>query len=176
MKQKMQNREKEAFLLSSVTSVPKNIYFMKNLVGIICRKFSYKILKLFLWSRECFQILALHWLFCNPIIYAQYEQYMLVYQLWVTCWLLNHGFSFFFQKKKGQYALRKSTSISKSDKDKYLTCMFVAYTCMSSEKSLSEPAVSERQEGNSSGSYEDLPNRDTLCVRPLPSGAWRLVV
>ena len=40
-------------------------------------------------------------LFCNPIIYAQYEQYMLVYQLWVTCWLLNHGFSFFFQKKKG---------------------------------------------------------------------------
>ena len=24
-------------------------------------------------------------LFCNPIIYTEHEQYMLVYQLWVTC-------------------------------------------------------------------------------------------
>ena len=68
-----------------------------------------------------------------------------------------------FQKKKlkGQYALRESTSISQSDKDKYLACVSVAY--MSSEESLSETAVSERHEG----SAEDPPNRENLCVRPL---------
>ena len=73
-----------------------------------------------------------------------------------------------FEKKnklEGQYALRESTSISQSDKDKYLACMSVAY--MSSEESLSETAVSEWHEGNSSGSDEDLPNRENLCVRPL---------
>ena len=56
--------------------------------------------------KRVFSAFSIVSLFCNPIIYAQYEQYMLVYQLWVTCWLLNHGSSFFFQKKKlkGQYA------------------------------------------------------------------------
>ena len=43
--------------------------------------------------------------------------------------------------------------------------MSVAF--MSSEESLSETAVSEWREGNSSGSDEDLPNRENLCVRPL---------
>ena len=38
----------------------------------------------------------------------------------------------------------------------------VAY--MSSEEYLSETAVSEWHEGNSSGSDEDLPNRENLCV------------
>ena len=77
-----------------------------------------------------------------------------------------------FQKNKikGQYALRDSTSISQSDKDKYLACVSVAY--MSSEESLSEPAVSERHEGNSSGAAEDLPNKENLCVRPL---SWQSI-
>ena len=48
--------------------------------------------------------------------------------------------------------------------------MSVAY--MSSEESLSETAVSEWHEGNSSGSDEDLPNRENLCVRPL---SWQSI-
>ena len=48
--------------------------------------------------------------------------------------------------------------------------MSVAY--MSSEESLSETAVSEWNEGNSSGSDEDLPNRENLCVRPL---SWQSI-
>ena len=43
---------------------------------------------------------------------------------------------------------------------------------MSSEESLSETAVSEWHEGNSSGSDEDLPNRENLCVRPL---SWQSI-
>ena len=48
--------------------------------------------------------------------------------------------------------------------------MSVAY--MSSEESLSETAVSEWHEGNSSGSDEDLPNRENICVRPL---SWQSI-
>ena len=49
--------------------------------------------------KRVFSAFSIVSLFCNPIIYTQYEQYMLVYQLWVTCWLLDHGSSFLFQKK-----------------------------------------------------------------------------
>ncbi|CAH3190999.1 unnamed protein product, partial [Porites evermanni] len=63
-------------------------------------------------------------------------------------------------KNKRAKPLRESTSISQSDKDKYLACMSIPY--MSSEESLSEPE-SERHDGNSSGSDEDLPNRKRLC-------------
>ena len=50
--------------------------------------------------------------------------------------------------------------------------MSVAYY-MSSEESLSETAVSEWHElGNCSGSDEDLPNRENLCVRPL---SWQSI-
>ena len=52
--------------------------------------------------------------------------------------------------------------------------MSVAY--ISSEESLSETAVSEWHEGNSSGSDEDLPNRENLSVRPLSGRALRLMV
>ena len=48
--------------------------------------------------------------------------------------------------------------------------MSIAY--MSSEESLSETAVSEWHEGNSSGSDEDLPNRKNLCIRPL---SWQIM-
>ena len=48
--------------------------------------------------------------------------------------------------------------------------MSVAY--MSSEESLSETAVSEWHEGNCSGSDEDLPNRENLCVMPL---SWQSI-
>ena len=48
--------------------------------------------------------------------------------------------------------------------------MSMAY--MSSEESLSETVVSEWHEGNSSGSDEDLPNRENLCVRPL---SWQSI-
>ena len=76
--------------------------------------------------------------------------------------------SFFFQNKnKRSKALRESTSISQSDKDKYLACMHIPYTSV--EESLSEPELG-RHDGNSSGSDEDLPNRKRLCVRPL---LWR---
>ena len=89
------------------------------------------------------------------------------YLLAAKSWL----FIFLSEKKlKGQYALWESTTISWSDKDKYLACMSVAY--MSSEESLSETAVSEWHEGNSSGSDEDLPNRGNLCVRPL---SWQSI-
>ena len=44
----------------------------------------------------------------------------------------------------------------------YVCCIY-----MSSEESLSETAVSERHEGNSSGSDEDISNKENLCVRPL---------
>ena len=102
MKQ-MRIQQREAFLLSSLTPVPKkdSIYFMKELVGIIYagRKFSHKYPQTVPLIKRVFSAFSIVSLFCNPIIYTQYEQYMLVYQLWVTCWLLNHGSSFFFQKK-----------------------------------------------------------------------------
>ena len=83
---------------------------------------------------------------------------MLVYQQWVTRWLLNHGSSFFFQ----------------SDKDKlYLACMSVAY--MSSEES-EDIAVSEWHEDNSSSSDEDLRNMENLCARPLSWQSMGLMV
>ena len=61
MKQ-MQIQQKEAFLLSTLTSVPKKYYIFNEKVSrnkmqgeIILTN----ILKLFLWLRECFQLLAL---------------------------------------------------------------------------------------------------------------------
>ncbi|CAH3104718.1 unnamed protein product [Porites lobata] len=71
------------------------------------------------------------------------------------------------KKNKRAKALRDSTSISQSDKDKYCSCMSVE--SMSSEESLSEPE-SGRHDRNSSGLDEDVPNRKRLCVRPL---LWR---
>ena len=41
--------------------------------------------------KRVFSAFSIVSLFCNPIIYAQYEQYMLVYQQWVTRWLLWHS-------------------------------------------------------------------------------------
>ena len=49
--------------------------------------------------------------------------------------------------------------------------MSVAYMS-SEEQSLSETAVSEWHEGNFSGSDEDLPNRENLCVRPF---SWQSI-
>ena len=74
---------------------------MKKLVGIKCKEtFFSQISSITVPLIErVFSAISILSLFCNPIIYIQYEQYMLVYQLWVTCWLLNHGSSFFFQKK-----------------------------------------------------------------------------
>ena len=73
---------------------------MKKLVGIKCReKFFSQISQTVPLIKRVFSAFSIVSLFCNPIIYTEYEQYMLVYQLWVTCWLLNHGSSFFFQKK-----------------------------------------------------------------------------
>ena len=46
------------------------------------------------------------------------------------------------------------------------------FAYMSSEESMSETAVSEWHEGNSSGSDEDLPNRENLCVRPF---SWQSI-
>ena len=114
-----------------------------------------------------FSILSL---FCNPIIYAQYVQYMIVYQLWVTCWLLNHGSSFFFQKKKNNEGPVCSEGVNQHQLVKQGQVVPRTYVCciyMSSEESLSETAVSERHEGNSSGSDEDISNKGNLCVRPL---------
>ncbi|XP_068756053.1 uncharacterized protein [Montipora capricornis] len=71
------------------------------------------------------------------------------------------------KKTKQAKALRESTSIDQTDKEKYAELMAVAY--MSSEESLSEPE-SEGHGGEISGSDDDIPNKKRLCVRPLP---WR---
>ena len=52
--------------------------------------------------------------------------------------------------------------------------MSVAY--MSSEESLSETVVSESHEVNSSGSDEDLPNREISVQGHFPGRALRLMV
>ena len=122
--------------------------------------------------KRVFSAFSIVSLFCNPIIYAQYEQYMLVYQLWVTCWLLNHGSSFFFQKKNQKASMLWGSQLASVRQTRTSTLHVCLLHIMSSEESLSETAVSEWHEGNSSGSDEDLPNRENLCVRPL---SWQSI-
>ena len=126
------------------------IYFIEELVGIIYRKNAFSIASLF----------------CNSIMFmlGMSSTCMFInFGLLVGCWLsLALHFSFRTKNKRVK-ALRGSTSISQSNKDKYLACMSILY--MSAEESLSEPE-SGRHVGNSSGSDGDLPNRKSLCVRP----------
>ena len=97
----IQIHQKEAFLLSTLTSVPKKYMFNEKVSrNKMQGDISHKSPQTVPLIKRVFSAFSIVSLFCNPIIYAQYEQYMLVYQLWVTCWLLNHGSSFFFQKKK----------------------------------------------------------------------------
>ena len=83
MKQ-MQIQQKEAFLLSTLTPVPKNIIFIeKGSRNKMQGEIFLTILKLFLWLRECFQLLAL----CH---YSATQSFTL--SMSSTCLFTNCGF------------------------------------------------------------------------------------
>ena len=151
MKQ-MQIQQKEAFLLSTLTPVPKKniIYLMKKSVGIKCREKFFSQIS----SNSSFDQDSV----CLPTV-----GYLLAAKSWL--------FIFLSEKKIKAPIYSEAVNLHQLVRQGQVPCIYVLrghiYVAY-----MSETAVSEWDGGNSSGSDEDLPNRENLCVRPL---SWQSI-